>query len=152
MLTFDGKGFYPYMVFVRDGLPLVGFDEEPIQKVRRRWIQAFKAVASAHTSKSLESVKAEIGNAHAAKKVVEDGLTDIDEADIRSVPHITPTEDWLFVLNGITTRDGYGSIAHLADDIMGLAYIDHDNLTGITNIRGVANKAAVQAVPSIGSD
>jgi hypothetical protein len=134
-MLIDGKTVYPYLVLLTDGPPVFGFDVEPIEKVQARWLNAWRELSKRMQALSGPATRAEIKKNVAAKRVIEDGIEDADDVSIPDEPHFSPFDGMVFKLNGIPTRDGYGSVSVLADIVRGLSYIDHERLAGITLVR-----------------
>lgn len=133
----DGQKVYPYVLIVANSPMQVGFDAEPIDKVQARWLKAWAHMSAVIRSSSLKTVRANLTNAYAEKMVMHDEeheRIDASEVKIATDDPISPDEASLLILNGIPSRDGYGSVRVMGDLVRGISYIDHENLSRIMHV------------------
>ena len=123
VMTVDGKMYFAYEIKVPGGY-VTGWDERTIDVIRSRWIDAWKAHASAIYELSARTTKANVKNFRAAK--VEEASFGADDSDpeTEAVPQWYPTTDEMLILNGIKPLDGRGSASVMANKIAGIAYKD----------------------------
>jgi hypothetical protein len=119
-MEIDGKKFFIYEIRVA-GSFIMGLDARPLPEIRKAWVAAWRAHASAVYALSAKSTKANIKNIRAAK-LDEPSFGADDDPETTPVPQWSPTADEMLTLNGVDQLDGRGSVSILANKIVGIAY------------------------------
>lgn len=123
-MKIDGIDVYAY-VLVTDFGPYVGFDTRPLEEVEAEWLAKWRTVGENIAKAEVEDRKGSILEQQVAKVVIEsdpefgDGKSKVE--NLKPHPVCTPTKGEVFRLNGIPSRNGFGSVAILANLVKGVS-------------------------------
>ncbi len=127
-MKIDDKVVYPYILVRSEGGEIPGFDVRPIATIQRVWLKARKATAVRSSAHELEIIGINVHNGSLCKKAEEYGADDETLQGFKAPPVCCPEADEMLNLNGIPSRDGYGSVVIEAIEICGIHYADHELL------------------------
>jgi hypothetical protein len=129
----DGKTIFPYLLKQHDGSVIPGYDVRPLVEIRSEWLRSAQVSATKEAKHGKAAIKANMLNEHKRKKLHDENEfspreNDTDtskDIEVEGPPVCGVELGEMLTLNGIPTREGYGSVSVLAYTLAAIAHFDH---------------------------
>lgn len=125
MIQFDGRSYFPYVLFTEHG-QVIGLDPRPAEEIERAWLEAAKRGAEREALQLRASARSDVHNLRLLQRKVEGesvipGVEGEPVAldEVAQPPAATIDADEVIRLSGLP--DGYGFVAMIAGSVSGVA-------------------------------